>query len=238
MGASGPQRHLRGRVQPRRVLNSMDAEAREACTRYVAELFAPEDEVLEQLRGAIAKEGLPEIYISADEGRLLQVLLRAINARTAIELGTLGGYSTIWLARALPADGKLITVEIDRTHAELAQRFIERAGLAQRVELRVGVALEVLAELAEHEPFDAAFIDADKENYPRYLDWCLENVRPGGLVIADNAFRGGDVVDGDSDDPEVVAIRQLNRRMAEDPRLTSIVVPTRDGVAIGVVNRG
>jgi predicted O-methyltransferase YrrM len=215
----------------------MDERIREACARYVGDLFAPEDELLRELRREMGAAGLPEIYISAEEGRLLQVLLRAIDARSAVELGTLGGYSTIWMARVLPDGGKLITVERDAGRAELARRFIRRAGLEDRVEVRVGEALALLDSLGADGPFDAVFIDADKESYPRYLDWCLEVVRPGGLIIGDNAFQEGDVVDEAAQNAEVRGIREFNRRMAVDPRLTSIVVPTRDGVAIALVDR-
>ncbi|UCC75185.1 MAG: class I SAM-dependent methyltransferase [Gemmatimonadota bacterium] len=214
----------------------MEQGKREACERYVAELFAPEDEILAELRLAIRRAGLPEIQISADEGKLLQVLLQAIGARLVIELGTLGGYSAIWMARALPSDGRLITIEKEADRAELARDFIARAGLAERVEVRVGDALPLLEQLAAEGPFDAAFIDADKAGYPSYLEWCAGNVRSGGLVIADNAFKGGRVLEGDTQDPGVIGIQEFNRRVARDARFTSIVVPTRDGVAIALVN--
>ncbi len=213
----------------------MNERVRKACERYVEGLFAPEDEVLRDLRREMRAAGLPEIYISAEEGRLLQVLLRAIGARRVVELGTLGGYSAVWIARALPESGRLITVERDPTRAELARRHIGRAGLEARVEVRVGEALELLDSLAAEGPFDAVFIDADKESYPRFLDWCLKVVRSGGLVIGDNALQGGEVVDDSARNAEVQGIREFNRRLARDPRLTSIVVPTRDGVAIAVV---
>ncbi len=215
----------------------MDERIREACERYVGDLFAPEDELLKELRREMEAAGLPKIYISAEEGRLLQVLLRTIGARQVVELGTLGGYSTIWLARALRDGGRLITVEREEDRAELARRFIRRAGLEDRVEVRVGEAQALLDSLAADGPFDAVFIDADKESYPRYLEWCLEVVRPGGLIIGDNAFQEGEVVDETAQDAEVRGIREFNRRLAVDPRLTSIVVPTRDGVAVAVVDR-
>ncbi|MGD2152295.1 MAG: O-methyltransferase [Gemmatimonadales bacterium] len=214
----------------------MDDFSREACERYVADLFAPEDEVLTELRRAIGEAGLPQIYISAEEGKLLQVLLRAIGARRVLELGTLGGYSAIWMGRALPADGRLITIEKRADRAELAREYISRAGLADRVEVMVGEANRLLEGLSAEAPFDAVFIDADKEGYPRYLEWCADHVRVGGLVIADNALRGGRVLERDSRDPEVVGIQEFNRRVARDPRFTSIVVPTRDGVAIALVS--
>jgi predicted O-methyltransferase YrrM len=222
-------------VTPR---GSTDEADQEACERYIADLFAPEDELLVELRRAIDRAGLPQIYISSEEGRLLQVLLLLVGARRVLELGTLGGYSAIWLGRALPADGRLITVEKEADRAELARDYIGRAGLSERVEVRVGEADRVLEELAAEAPFDAVFIDADKEGYPRYLEWCAGHVRSGGLVIADNALRGGRVLERDSRDPGVVGIQEFNRRLARDPRFTSIVVPTRDGVAIALVNRG
>ena len=214
----------------------MDEDLREACARYVADTFASEDETLRELRSAINAEGLPEIYISPDEGRLLQVLLRAAGARRVVEIGSLAGYSTIWMGRALPEDGVLVSLEIEPRRAELARRFIERAGLADRVEVRVGDARELLGPLSDEGPFDAVFIDADKEGYPAYLDWALANLRPGGLVIGDNALWQGRVVDQRAQEPETVAIREFNSRLAADPSLVSVIVPTRDGVAVAVVN--
>ncbi len=214
----------------------MDDGIREACERYVADLFAPEDEVLVELRHAMGEAGLPQIYISAEEGKLLQVLLRAIGARHVLELGTLGGYSAIWIGRALPTDGRLVTIEKRPDRAELAREFISRAGLADRVEVLVGEANSLLEDLSAEAPFDAVFIDADKEGYPGYLEWCATHVRPGGLVIADNALKGGRVVERDSENPQVRGIQEFNRRVAQDARFTSIVVPTRDGVAIALVN--
>ena len=215
---------------------AMSDDVREACVQYVKELFAPEDDLLRELRAAIAESDLPEIYISPDEGRLLQVLLRAVGARRVLELGTLGGYSAIWMARALPPDGRLITVEKRPSHAELARRFIERAGLSDRIEVRVGEATQLFPKLGEAGPFDVVFIDADKRGYPRYLEWSAEHVRPGGLVIADNAFFHGRVLDEGTDDADALGIQEFNRRVAQSPDFTSIVVPTRDGVAVAVRN--
>ncbi|NIR44721.1 MAG: O-methyltransferase [Gemmatimonadetes bacterium] len=215
----------------------MDAVQRKECGRYVAELFAPEDEVLAELRREISAQDMPEIYVDREEGRLLQVLLQAVGARRVIELGTLGGYSAIWMARALAPDGQLITIEREAERAEVARRFLDRAGLSDRVEVRVGEALELLPDLANEGPFDAIFIDADKKSYPVYLDWALANLREGGLVIGDNAFKGGAVLDTNTDDPGTRGIQEFNRRLAGDPRLTSVIVPTRDGVAIAVVKR-
>lgn len=201
---------------------------------YLCALFAPEDELLVALREEADRTGLPPIAVSPDAGRLLQVLLRTAGARRVLEVGTLGGYSAIWMARALPHDGRLLTLEADPRHAAFARRYLARAGLADRVEVREGRALELLPAL-DGEQFDAVFLDADKEPLPTYLEWAIRLLRPGGLVIADNALWGGRVVDATVDDPATRGVREFNRRLATDPRLTGIVVPTHDGVAIGVV---
>jgi predicted O-methyltransferase YrrM len=204
---------------------------------YLAALFAPEDATLLALREEADRSGLPPIAISPDEGRLLQVLLRAVGARRVLEVGTLGGYSAIWMARALPPGGSVLTLEIEPSHAEFAQRHIARAGVADRVEVRVGRALDLLPAL-DGERFDAVFLDADKEPLPTYFDWALRLLRPGGLLIADNALWGGRVLDERVDDDATRAVREFNRRLATDPRVTGIVVPTHDGVGIGVVVGG
>ena len=201
---------------------------------YVGALFAPEDPVLMALREDADREGLPPIAISPDTGRLLQVLLRAIGARRVLEVGTLGGYSALWMARALPPDGRLLTLERDAAHAAFARRHLAAAGVADRVEVREGHALQLLPAL-DGERFDLVFLDADKEPLPTYLDWALRLVRPGGAIVADNALWGGRVLDDRATDEATVAVREFNRRMATDPRLTSIVVPTHDGVAIGIL---
>jgi predicted O-methyltransferase YrrM len=201
---------------------------------YIAALFGAEDELLSSLREEADRKGLPPIAISADEGRLLQVLLRSINARRVLEVGTLGGYSAICMARALPPNGSVLTIEIEPKHAEFAQRYIDRAGLTARVDVLVGRALDVLPSL-DGERFDAIFLDADKEPLPTYLDWGLRLVRPGGWIIADNALWGGRVFDGESNDDKTRAVREFNRRLATDPRLLGIIVPTHDGVAAALV---
>ena len=201
---------------------------------YISALFAPEDSLLVSLREEADRTGLPPIAVSADEGRLLQVLLTSIGARRVLEVGTLGGYSAIWMGRALPDDGELVSIEIEQKHAEFARRYIERAGLSNKIEVRVGRALEVLPSL-DGERFDAVFIDADKEPMPTYFDWALRLSRPGGLVIADNTLWGGKVLDDAENDEKTRAVREFNRKMATDPRILSILVPTHDGVAIGVV---
>ena len=201
---------------------------------YVRRLFAAEDGVLEALRYEIPRRGLPEIQISAEQGRLLQVLLRAVGARRVLEVGTLGGYSSIWMARALPPDGRLLTLEIDPERAAFAREFIERAGLSDRIEVRVGDAGETLAALDAGEPFDAVFIDADKERYPAYLDEALRLLRPGGLVLADNAFWSGRVLDEAPEEEGTTGVRELNRRLAEHPDLLGTIIPMRDGLAVAV----
>lgn len=226
-----------GGTDPRQRNTALDEQTREACNAYVARLFASEDDVLRDLRREIRESDLPEIQISPEEGRLLQFLVRSVGARRVLELGTLGGYSAIWMARALPAGGRLLTVEREEARAELARRYLLRAGLEEVVEVLVGEAKAILEQLSGGEPFDAVFIDADKESYPDYLNWCRDNVRAGGLVIADNAFKSGSVVE-DSDDPGVCGIQEYNRRIAEDPGLTSIIIPMRDGVAVSLIERG
>lgn len=203
---------------------------------YVRELFADEGEVLEELRHETSRQDLPEIYISAEEGKLLQVLLAAVGARRVLEIGTLGGYSAQWMARALPSDGRLITLEIDPDRAEFARGFIEKAGMADVVEVRVGDARDVMMAMVEEgvEPFDAVFIDADKEPLLEYLDLSLELVRPGGLILTDNAFRSGHVLDEEPAE-DAHAVIAYNERVASEPRLVSTIIPVRDGLAVSVV---
>jgi caffeoyl-CoA O-methyltransferase len=207
-----------------------------ALSDYIAELFAPEDALLQEVRAEAGRRGLPEIAISAEVGRLLQVLLVSIGARRVLEIGTLAGYSAIWIARALGPDGRLVTLEIDPARADLARSFLQRAGLAHRTEVRVGDALETTADLVRQgERFDAVFIDADKERYPAYLDLALELVRTGGLILADNALWSGRVLDDPPEDQGTAAVQAFNRALARHPRLVSTIVPVRDGVAVGVV---
>ena len=202
---------------------------------YIASLFARDDDVLAALREAADREGLPPISISAVTGRLLQILLCAVRAERVLEVGTLGGYSGIWMARALPASGRLVTIELDERHAEFARGYFARAGLESRIDLRVGRALDVLPAF-DGERFDAIFLDADKEPLPTYFDWALRLLRPGGLLIADNALWGGRVLDPETADEGTRGIREFNRRLASDQRVTGTIVPVGDGLAVGVVN--
>lgn len=204
---------------------------------YIASLFARDDDVLAALREAADREGLPPISISAVTGRLLQILLCAVRAERVLEVGTLGGYSAIWMARGLPTSGRLVTIEVDERHAEFARRYFARAGLDDRIDLRIGRALDVLPAF-DGEPFDAIFLDADKEPLPTYFDWALRLLRPGGLLIADNALWGGRVLDPDTADEGTRGVREFNRRMASDERVRGTIVPVGDGLAVGVVGAG
>ena len=206
---------------------------------YVANLFAPPDEALEAALRESEREGLPAINVSATEGRLLQMLVEISGTRKILEIGTLGGYSAIHFARALPPDGTLLSLELDEHHAEVARRNVGRAGLSEKVEIRVGDARRSLEGLVEggEGPFDLIFIDADKEGYPEYLDWSLRLSRPGTLILGDNAIREGSVMD--PDDPMSRAMREFNEKLAKDPRLSGIVLPLIreriDGLAIARV---
>lgn len=200
--------------------------------RYVEDLFAVEDPVLARVRARHAEAGLPNIHISPDEGKLLHVLLRAVGARTVLEIGSLAGYSGIWLARALPPDGRLTTIEKDVRHAALARSAYADAGLTGQVRLLEGDARQVLRTLSPG--FDAVFVDADKEPLAEYFEWSMRLLRSGGLLLCDNAFFHGAVVDDSDRSAAADGVRAFNRLAATDPRVVSAVAPIRDGVVIGV----
>jgi caffeoyl-CoA O-methyltransferase len=201
---------------------------------YAAGLFAREDAVLSAVADRAAAAGLPAIALEPLEGRFLQVVVAAVGAKRALEIGTLAGYSGLWIARGLPADGRLVTLEADEAHAQVARETFREAHLADRVEIRVGDARETLPVLAGEAPFDFVFIDADKPAYPEYLDWALRLTRPGAAILAHNVFLGGDIASA-PDDERVGAMRAFNRRLAEDPRLASTLLPLRDGMALAIV---
>ena len=204
----------------------------ERLQRYAAELFAVEDPILARVRARHAERELPPIHISPDEGKLLHVLVRLVAARRVLEIGSLAGYSGIWLARALPADGLLTTLEIDPHHAGLARQAYDEAGVADRVRLLQGDARNILPTL---EPgFDVVFIDADKEPLPEYFEWSVRLLRNGGLLLCDNAFLHGTVVEADNDAPATEGVRAFNRLAASDPRVVSTIVPLRDGIVVAV----
>jgi caffeoyl-CoA O-methyltransferase len=206
---------------------------------YIQDLFAPQDEALEAAVRESQRTGLPEIHVSPNEGKLLQLLAEMAGARRILEIGTLGGYSAINLARGMAEGGRLISLEIDEHHAEVARQNVERAGLAEKVEIRVGDARELLATIAESDegPFDLVFIDADKEGYPEYLEWALRLSRPGSLILGDNTIWGGAIID--PQDNSTWAIHEFNEKIARDPRLSAIVLPLLrervDGLAIARV---
>jgi predicted O-methyltransferase YrrM len=183
--------------------------------------------------------GLPSIAVSAQQGKFLSLLTAAVQARHVLEIGTLGGFSTIWLARGAGPEGRVVTLEFEPKHAEVARANVERAGLADRVEVLVGAALDTLPTLSGG-PYDLIFIDADKENYPAYLDWAVRLARPGSVIVADNVIREGKVLDPNADDPRVQATRQTLQLMGEHPRLDTAVIQTVgakhwDGFAIALV---
>jgi predicted O-methyltransferase YrrM len=213
-----------------------------AVDEYVSGLLAPHDEALEAALRDSEDAGLPAIQVSPAQGKLLYLLARSIGARRILEFGTLGGYSTIWLARALPADGCLVTLEAEPRNAEVASGNIARAGIGDLVDLRVGPALDQLPQLdAEGAgPFDLTFIDADKANTPDYFAWALDHSHPGSLIVSDNVVRFGELVNPDSDDPTIPAQRHLHEMLAADPRVEATTIQTvgvkgHDGFNIALV---
>ncbi|MFO7663591.1 MAG: O-methyltransferase [Chloroflexota bacterium] len=220
----------------------MDEQRWAAVDDYTAGLFIARDEALESALAGSAAAGLPEITVSPVQGKLLMLLAQATGARHILEIGTLGGYSTIWLARALPEDGRLITLEYSPLHAEVARRNIDGAGLGGKVEVRVGRAQDTLRLLVEEslEPFDLIFIDADKQGYPEYLKWSLQLSRSGTVIIADNVVRNGEVIAEDVDDPIILGIRRFNELLAAEPRVSATILQVvgskgYDGLAMALV---
>ena len=209
---------------------------------YINDLFIGSDAALDSALKASDDAGLPSIQVAPNQGKLLMLLARAQNARRILEIGTLGGYSTIWLARALPRDGRLVTLELEPKHATVARANIARAGLGEKVDVRVGPALESLKKLVaeKHEPFDFVFIDADKTGYPDYLTWSLKLAHRGTMIIADNVVRDGAIADAKSEDRSVQAVRRMNEMLAKEPRVSATVLQTvgtkgYDGWAIALV---
>ena len=220
----------------------MDQETFAAVDAFVGETRVELDVALQAALAAAAPAGLPQIQVSPPQGKLLQILARLQGARTMLEFGTLGGYSTILLARALPEGGRLITLESNAEYAEVARASIERAGLAELVDLRVGPALETLPALAAEGagPFDLTFIDADKVNTPHYFAWALDHSRPGSLIVADNVVRNGTLADAHDADPATKAQRALHETLAGEPRVTATTIQTvgskgYDGFTIALV---
>jgi predicted O-methyltransferase YrrM len=223
----------------------MDQNRWTAVDAYLTDLLVPPDPTLDAVLEASEAAGLPSHNVSPTQGKLLMLLARLQGARSILEIGTLGGYSTIWLARGLCADGRLITLEVDPGYAEIARANIARCGLADVVQLHVGPALETLPRLAAEGrgPFDLIFIDADKASYADYLTWALELSRRGSLIIADNVVRNGAVVDSKSADPSVQGVRLLHGQLAADPRIDATAIQSvgskgYDGFAIALVTEG
>jgi predicted O-methyltransferase YrrM len=210
---------------------------------YFARTLIGSDPALEEALAANAAAGLPSIDVSAPQGKLIHLLARMAGARNVLEIGTLGGYSTIWLARALPDDGRLITLEVNAKHVEIARRNVARAGLGDKVEIRTGAALTILPKLEAEglAPFDFVFIDADKTNNAAYLEWALRLSRSGTVIVVDNVVREGGVVEAASRDPDIVGVRSMFELIAREPRLSATAIQTVgakgwDGFALAVVS--
>ena len=213
----------------------MDQATQEALTGYVRDLFAPEDDALKWILEESDRRGLPPIHIRADEGQMLQFLVRSVGARRVVEIGTLGGYSGTWIARGLPPDGKLFTLDHNPDHVAVAQESFKRAGVSGRVEIRLGDAGQSLAGLAKDAPYDALFIDADRPSYSSYLAWGIDHVRQGGLIAAHNAFFSGSVVGVPGRDPvHIEAVKAFNKALAADQRLYATIIPLGDGIAAAI----
>ena len=216
-----------------------------AVDRFLTDLLAPPEPVLAAALADSEAAGLPSIHVAPNQGKMLTLLARMTGARRVLEIGTLGGYSTLWLARGLPSDrsGKIVTLESEERHAAVARANFARAGLSAQIELRIGAALDLLPTLAGDAPFDLIFIDADKDNYPGYLEWSLKLARPGGLIVADNVVRKGQVADPACDEKRVQGARRFLEMLAEAERagrLTATAVQTvgskgYDGFALAVV---
>jgi predicted O-methyltransferase YrrM len=204
----------------------------ERLARYVAGLFAREIDALRSIRAEHRTHDIPDINVSPEEGAILQLLVRAVGARSVLEVGTLGGYSGVWLALALPPDGRLVTIEGSEKHAAFARRSFERAGVAGRVDLRVGEARDVLSGLTDR--FDVVFLDADKAPLPHYFTEADRLLRPGGLLLCDNTFMDGRVADPEAQESDVRGMRQFNSAVANEPRYVSAVIPVRDGLLVAL----
>ncbi|MFE7804736.1 O-methyltransferase [Streptomyces sp. NPDC057430] len=199
-----------------------------AVDRYFTELLAPADEALAATLADSTAAGLPEIAVAPNQGKLLNLLVSMCGARSVLEIGTLGGYSTIWMARALPADGRMISLEYNPAHADVARANIARAGLEKVVEVRTGAALDTLPELQTEGagPFDFVFIDADKVNNPNYVAWALKLSRPGTVIVVDNVVRGGAILEAETDDPAVTGTRAMFELVSREPRLDATALQT------------
>jgi predicted O-methyltransferase YrrM len=218
----------------------MTHETWTAVDRYIADQLLAPDDALKAALGSSEAAGLPAINVSPPQGKMLMMLAQLHGARTVLEIGTLGGYSTIWLARALPPGGRVVTLEVDPKHAKIATSNLARAGLAAVVDVVVGPALETLPSLEPKAPFDFVFIDADKPNNPNYFAWALKLSRKGSVILVDNVVREGAVADGQSTDPRVQGTRRLFEMLAAEPRVSATAIQTvgskgYDGFALAIV---
>ncbi len=210
----------------------MQEDTRAALSRYVTNLFANEDDKLQHIQAETARNDMPQISLQPEEGRLLQILVMAVGARKAVEIGTLAGYSGTWIARALPDDGKLWTLEASSKHAKVARANFEHSGVSDKVQLIEGAAQDSFKRVEKGGPFDFIFIDADKSGYPVYLAWAVENLRPGGIVAAHNAFRGGKVAKPETAEDQAMA--DFNQSIADHPLLEGTILSIGDGMAVGI----
>ncbi len=217
-------------------MNKPFGNADEKLSGYVTRVYAPEDAVLAEIRARSAAAGLPDIQVAALDALHLEVLARAAGARRAVEIGTLGGYSGVALLRGMAPDGELDTIELSERHAEVARESFRRAGVAGRARIHVGAAADILPQVARRGPFDLVFIDADKEGYPAYLDWAATNLRPGGMVLLDNAFLFGSLADAPSGDrgDQIRAMQSVHETLARSGKFRATVLPTGEGLAFGV----
>ena len=206
----------------------MSQEVWTAVDAYINSLLAPGDEALDAALEASAAAGLPSIQVSPAQGKMLQLLARLVGARNILEMGTLGGYSTIWMARALPPGGKVITLEASEKHAQVASANFARAGLGEVIELRRGMALDLLPHVAAEKrgPFDLIFIDANKSDMPEYFDWAVKLSRRGSVIICDNVIRNGGVIEAYSKDADIQGVRRFNERLAADKRVSATEIQT------------
>ena len=222
--------------------DNLSPETWTAVDRYLTPLLAPNDPALAATIAANAAAGLPAIDVTATQAKLLQLFARMIHARKILEIGTLGGYSTIWMARALPAGGRILSLEYNPKHAEVARANFDRAGLSNVIDVRVGSALESLPKIAAEGlgPFDLIFIDANKSAMAEYFDWALKLSRPGSVIVSDNVIRDGAVIDATNPDPDIQGVRRFNERVAAEPRVSATEIQTvgsngYDGFALIVV---
>ncbi|MEI3789556.1 MULTISPECIES: O-methyltransferase [unclassified Chryseobacterium] len=221
----------------------MNQQLFEKVDQYIGNLFAPEDSVLQETIQSLDDASIPQISVTPSQGKFLQLMLLSCKAKRVLELGTLGAYSTIWMARAIPADGKIITVEFDPHHARVASQNIAKAGYSDKIDLRTGKAMDILNELISkgEEAFDFIFIDADKPPYTEYFELALQLSHPGTIIICDNVIREGKVLDENTTDEKVKGVQRLNQMLANNPKVTATIMQTvgakeYDGMAIAIVN--